>query len=392
MEWSSKLNLLASHNGDILRLLEKGYALSFEDGYLIVRDIPYLDSAQQLLTGAIVTKVIDLDGNRIKLEDHQIFFCGSHPCELSGIPVANLGGGSVTLHLTSQDIIVERSFSNKPAEDFVDFFEKIEHYVTLFSGPAMSLHDTTPYTFRLVDTIADPVFKHNDTLTSRAQIGDLAAKFSEEVVAIIGLGGTGSYLLDFLVKTRVKGIRAFDHDDFHVHNAYRSPGKNSHEEFGKKKADIYRDRYGDFREGLDIVPEYIHLDSKNKLEGITFAFVCVDKGSARKEILDLLIGLNIPFIDVGMGLDRQNGGPISGTLRTVYASPETAEDILAQKIIPLTDFDDDEYRTNIQIAELNALNASLAIIRYKQLKGFYVDDSSFRHLLFTLDSFQSVGE
>jgi tRNA A37 threonylcarbamoyladenosine dehydratase len=47
----------------------------------------------------------------------------------------------------------------------------------------------------------DSVFKLHDTLTSRAEIGDLAAVFKDEVVAIIGLGGTGSYLLDFMAKT-----------------------------------------------------------------------------------------------------------------------------------------------------------------------------------------------
>jgi hypothetical protein len=34
---------LASHNDDIRRLLEKGYALRVDGTYLVVRDIPYLD-------------------------------------------------------------------------------------------------------------------------------------------------------------------------------------------------------------------------------------------------------------------------------------------------------------------------------------------------------------
>jgi hypothetical protein len=32
---------------------------------------------------------------------------------------------------------------------------------------------------------------------------------------------------------------------------------------------------------------------------------------------------------------------------------------------------ENEYATNIQIAELNALNASLAVIRWKRYLGFY---------------------
>ena len=50
------------------------------------------------------------------------------------------------------------------------------------------------------------------------------------------------------------------------------------------------------------------------------------------------------------------------------------------------------YRTNIQISELNALNAALAIIRYKQIRGFYFDDTSYIHLLFNLSDLKIVGE
>ena len=34
---------------------------------------------------------------------------------------------------------------------------------------------------------------------------------------------------------------------------------------------------------------------------------------------------------------------------------------------------DEDYQTNIQIAELNALNAALAVIKWKKLLGFYHD-------------------
>ena len=52
----------------------------------------------------------------------------------------------------------------------------------------------------------------------------------------------------------------------------------------------------------------------------------------------------------------------------------------------------DLYRSNIQIAELNALNASIAIIRYKQLRGFYRADLPYDHLLFGVADLKSAGE
>ncbi len=385
------LSILADHNQDINRLIEKGYAVSIDSNHLVVRDIPYLDNGKSLQSGSIVSKLIVIDDKHVKIDDHQIFFCGAHPCELDGTPIRNLGGGLTTLTLSSKDLVVERSFSNKPSNGFADLFEKIESYVNIISGPAINLYNANPLTFQTIEENNESVFKYRDTLTSRAEIGDLSLKFAEETVAIIGLGGTGSYLLDFLVKTPVKEIRGFDFDWFHVHNAFRSPGKLESDELGKKKAEIYQSKYEGFRHGVKIYPKFILSDSYSDLEGVTFAFVCVDKGSSRSGIFELLMSMNIPFLDVGMGLDRDKGS-ISGTLRTTYFSVESSKDIMAEKLVPLTDLPDDIYKNNIQISELNALNACLAIIKYKQIQGFYADDNTLYHLLFTIDSLNLVGE
>jgi hypothetical protein len=52
---------------------------------------------------------------------------------------------------------------------------------------------------------------------------------------------------------------------------------------------------------------------------------------------------------------------------------------------------DDIYQRNVQIAELNALNASLAVVRYKQLRGFYVDDNTPHHLLMGVEKLHTFG-
>ena len=70
---------LVSHNEDIKKLLEKGYAIAEDHGYLVIRDIPYLDNNGVQRNGAIVTKLVDIDGRKVKQDDHQIFFAGSHP-------------------------------------------------------------------------------------------------------------------------------------------------------------------------------------------------------------------------------------------------------------------------------------------------------------------------
>lgn len=387
---------LVSHNDDIRRLVDKGYAVTFDSNYLVVRDIPFLDDNGQSRNGALVTKLVFIDQNRVTQEDHQVFFAGGHPYQLDGTPIANLGGGPTSLALSERcaDVVVERTFSNKPRPEgkFADFFAKIESYVGIISGPAIERHGAQPYTFRSDSTVVNnSVFKFQDTLTSRAEITVLASKFENDVVAVIGLGGTGAYLLDFLVKTPVREIRAFDLDKFHVHNAFRSPGKLDSSELGKSKSEIYKARYENFRHGLRVFNEFVDAACTDAMDGVTFAFVCVDKGSSRAGIFELLISNGIPFIDVGMGLSRKQGA-LSGMVRTTYYPPDRAAELRDRQLAELKDGPENLYRTNIQIGELNALNASLAIIRYKQLRGFYVEELSNIHLLFGVADLKVAGE
>lgn len=388
---------LVSRNDDIRRLVEKGYAIGFDGAYMIVRDIPYLDSAKALHWGAFVAKLVFVDQERVAQDDHQIFFAGTAPHNVDGTPVANLNdrGHSLRLSEVNADVVVQRQFSNKPrpSRKFENFYDKVESYTTLIAGPAMNLFGANPYTFRARKDAAPPsVFKFQDTLTSRAEISELSKKFENDVIAIIGLGGTGAFVLDFMVKTPVKELRAFDLDEFHVHNAFRSPGRLMEDELGKRKAEVYQSRYANFRHGLTVTPRFIDSMSADQLAGVTFAFVCVDKGSSRAEIFDLLINSGIPFIDVGMGLSRSAKGALKGMLRTTYFPPKQAQEIRDQRLAETSDAEEDIYKTNIQIGELNALNACLAVIRFKQLRGFYIGDHPYYHILFDLFDLKTVSE
>jgi hypothetical protein len=185
-----------------------------------------------------------------------------------------------------------------------------------------------------------------------------------------------------MVKTPVKELRGFDGDFYYVHNAYRSPGHLDEQDLGKPKAEVYQRRYDNFRENLKLQKKYIDGSCAADLEGVTFVFVCVDKGSARAEIFELLIGMGIPFIDVGMGLNRKEG-PLAGTLRATYYPQDKAAQVRDMQLAELADHPDDVYRAQVQISELNALNACLAVMRYnKQLRGFYLEKQAPFNMLF----------
>ena len=77
------------------------------------------------------------------------------------------------------------------------------------------------------------------------------------------------------------------------------------------------------------------------------------------------------LIDVGMGLYRVNDS-IAGVIRTTTFCPEHHHH--AEACIDLAGDDaPGEYERNAQLAELNALNAALAVIKWKKARGFYND-------------------
>ena len=123
---------LVSHNDDLRRLIEKGYAVTVDSNCLVIRDIPYLNERLELEKGAIVAKLKFIDNLRFEQEDHQIYFAGSAPFREDGKPVLNLGGGAHKINLSDAcaDVVVQRSFSNKPkvAGKYEDHFQKIETY------------------------------------------------------------------------------------------------------------------------------------------------------------------------------------------------------------------------------------------------------------------------
>jgi hypothetical protein len=389
---------LVSLNPDLAKLREAGFAISFDSKCLVVRDIPYLDAQGQLLWGALVAKLVYEDElGRVTQDDHQVFFSGSHPCGLDGIPIPNLGGGTPLPRLSERcpDLVLQRSFSCKPktAGRYENFYHKISAYTDMIAGPAVERYGVTPLTHASDETVVeDPIFKLQDTLSSRAGIEDLSAKLHEEIVAVVGLGGTGAYVLDFIVKSPVAEVRGFDVDPYHVHNSFRSPGRlDPRSEFGRTKAEVYQARYENFRHGLSLVP--LHLDDScaELLDGVTFAFVCVDHGPARAKVFDLLGARKIPFIDVGIGLNRKHG-PLGGAVRTTYYSAEDAELVKSLGLSELSARAEDLYDSNIQIGELNALNAAIAVMKFKQLKGFYREERPVFHQAFNIGTLEPINE
>jgi len=91
----------------------------------------------------------------------------------------------------------------------------------------------------------------------------------------------------------------------------------------------------------------------------------------RGRIVEKLEALGACFDDSGMGLEL-NEGSLGGILR-VTASTPSKRDHFHQRVSFAGGAEDGVYSSNIQVADLNALNAFLAVVKWKKLRGFYRD-------------------
>jgi hypothetical protein len=94
---------------------------------------------------------------------------------------------------------------------------------------------------------------------------------------------------------------------------------------------------------------------------------------------------------VGMGIQMVNGQLI-GVLRTTLCTPEKCDHIHEIGRISFADDDKNEYASNIQIAELNAMNAALAVIKWKKLYGIYNDAEQEFHSTYTINESQLLND
>lgn len=366
---------LINHSPDLKRLRDEGYDLEVKGGYVCIHHIPYVNAQMEIKHGKLISALTLVSPTSIsKPEDHTAYFMGEMPCHKNGIPYTSIVNNSQTTPLVD-GFIGNHYLSSKPACGFyTDFYEKLTRYASLISAPAKSLDKSateTPFNpFR--DDAEDSSFNYFDTNSSRANIGEVNGKLQGQKIVIIGMGGTGSYILDQIAKTPVAEIHLYDGDVFSQHNAFRSPGAPSIEELDmkKSKADYFAEIYSKMHKGVIPHVEYVTKENVHLLQDASYVFICIDNNAARKCIIEELLKLKVSFIDVGLGVTLVDDQLI-GIVRTTTGT-ELKNDHLSKRI-PVEETGDNEYATNIQIADLNALNAIMAVIKWKKLSTFYQD-------------------
>jgi molybdopterin/thiamine biosynthesis adenylyltransferase len=383
---------LISLNNDLRHLQAEGYSIEIVGGWLITYRIPYLNARCQVQEGQLYIKLLlSTDNKTLKPNDHVAYWIGDWPCDKSGENLVALVNQnrrqefSLCKGLKSDymfSFMPERSIY-PPFGNYPSFYEYVRDHVNYISAPAYSIDKNaakTVFEKPFLVQEEDSVLRFPDTNSSRANLTNLDRVFDGQKIAIIGLGGTGSYILDKVAKMPVKEIILIDGDDFNTHNAYRAPGVPMQEDWISRisKVSYFGKIYGRMHKGIVIHDVMLSHQNLEILDGCDFAFLAIDAVRPKNMIADYLISKSIPFVDSGLGIIKEEDGKLSGSIRVTTATPKKYDHL--KDIFGDGTVDDDIYHSNIQIAVLNSLAADLSVIKWLKMIG-YLGNSGYEYNL-----------
>ena len=303
--------------------------------------------------------------------------------QANGKPIGNYVDGD---DKTWSNISIKKGWQGRPEED-ATASDLIHRYAKHIVGAAWAAgHSETAR-----PVIPDP-FKIPNTFEARAGLVQVQDRIRGQSIAIIGLGGTGAYVLDLVAKTPVREIHVFDNDYMDWHNFMRAPGAPTAEEIELRrkgclrKVDYYDPKYASLREGIHL--HAIRVDGKSTFDQllsdhpIDFAFVCIDQltegNLPRQDVVYCALSeAEVPFIDSGVSITVEERA-VRGAVTTSFYCAGSLEwkDSIPNSIVR---GDVPGYR-NVQLPEVNALAASLAVMDWRRRTGQYVSKSaSFLH-------------
>lgn len=366
----------------IARLRADGYDMVLDSGHLVVRRLPYVGPSGLHTDGRLVLPVTYTGGVVADASgDHRIWFAGEEPRDDRG---GVLGNGSQA-HGFGHHEVADFMLSFKPPSGvYACLSDKIRQYARILLSAARqidsSVTDTPGGSFQVVPD--DLPLVYPDTNTTRAGLVNLNTLLRGHTIAIVGVGGTGSFVLDHVAKTWVDRIILIDGDRFETHNAYRAPGAAAEETVQSKpnKAEYFAQQYSRMHKGITAHPVALTEGNLHLLEGATFVFLAAADAEARPEIMRWLRENGVPFIDVGMSFREGEGGLTGIAKVTAYLPGDEIELPTAPALAPGAD----DYSSNVQIAELNALNAALAVIRWKRYLGFVATHTASNQTVYKL--------
>ena len=250
------------------------------------------------------------------------------------------------------------TLSYKPEEGYKNAWEALSAYANFLCGHyhGMSAEPTRsnrPYTFDL-----PPQDDEAAMWTSHV---------SQEKVAIIGLGGVGSWIADLVVKSDALEVHGWDYDYIESKNILRMPGAvDPRMWINKPKAEWFKEAYG--RVHANVSDHNVKVTSDNVKEVLadtTFAFVAVDLDEDRTMICESLANAGIPFVVAGLSLTREVG-QVSFSARIITAYPQSST---WETLLPHVGQAGQEDYGSLDIADAYSIVAGWAVQSWRKMRG-----------------------
>lgn len=382
---------LVGRSPDLTQLVEEEYDIEVRDGNLLVHHVPYVNSLGAVEFGILVSEVTTNGEQTLQPGRHEMWLVGGIPYDGLGQKVRIVNNENP--HDFGGGLIAACSMSGKVHGELPpNYYDKVSNYVRILSGyarlidPAVTHKGYPPRESKAEESI----FRYHDAATSRAGLSAITAKLRLGRVAIVGLGGTGSYILDLVAKTPVEELYLYDDDVLYAHNAFRFPGATSLEELraSPRKVDYLFSKYDLMRRNIIVHASKVTHHNVADLLSMSFVFLAIDAGQAKRLIIEELEAAQVPFVDCGMGVQRQENF-LRGVLRVTAGMEGHYSHIRAH--VSFGSENDDEYDWNIQTADLNMLNAAMAVIRWKKMCGYYADEKRELNSTYTVTRNQMIS-
>ena len=305
-----------------------------------------------------------------------------------GTPIGNYVNGDGK---TWSDISIHKGSQNSP-EDDGSASDMIHRYAKQVVGAVAAAGYSELATLALPDPFHIP-----NTFEARAAIAPVQDRIRGQSIAIIGLGGTGAYLLDLIAKTPVSEIHLLDSDCVDWHTFKRAPGAPTAKEIelvragSMLKVDYYHSKYAAFRDGIH--PHPVQVDSSSMFaefvfeHPVNYAFVCIDQltegDSARQDVVYRAVTeAGVPFIDSGVSITLEDCAVRGAVTTSSYdAGSDAWEDAIPNARLK---GGAPGYR-NVQLPEVNAAAATLAVMEWRRRTGQYVSETPSFYQKFRLE-------
>lgn len=374
-------------------LQHKDYQVEVRDGFLIIHHVPYLGKDATLKNGTLIMSTATNGGDVIPI-DHTAFFIGERPRNIDGTEVQSLVNSERKDHLYDSVMSDLYLSCHLEGRNYHNFYEKVETYYNLISSPALfkDPEGCKKLSANVVPLIGTCSLMYMDTNASKGNFAFLNELYKPLKIAIVGLGGTGSYVLDFIAKTPVMEIHLYDADAFDSHNAFRAPGAASIETLNKSisKVEYFANIYKSMHKNLICHKVKISETNISQLEKMDFIFICVDSAANSLMISRYLSEHEKGFVDSGIELKIIND-KLNGMLRVTSGIPGKYDHV-KNAIGYYNNEAENVYSTNIQVAELNALAAVLSVIKWKKFLGIYVDVLEELSMVYVLNNNEIIND